>query len=135
REFYRLSCAAVRALMESLRNAGVEPYWAVAEATGGRHWSGFPVIHQGEGGLGSRLAKVYEELRNPGRGAILIGADCPHLTAGLVLDSMSRAAASQGFVLGPSTDGGFYLLAGCRDVGRAEWEAVPYSVTTTADEL
>ncbi len=43
--------------------------------------------------------------------AVLVGADCPTLTAPLVRAAFRELASSAGAVFGPSDDGGFYLIA------------------------
>ena len=40
---------------------------------------------------------------------VIIGSDCAHLTTGLLEDAFSRLHADQA-VMGPATDGGYYLL-------------------------
>lgn len=131
--FYRLSC---RAVSEVLRGtAGVTPYWAVAEEQGAAFWRDFPVLTQGDGGLGERMSRVYDELLARHDVAVLIGADCPQISARDF--EAARAAIERGtdFVFGPASDGGFYLLAGRRPIDRALWLRVPYSVATTEAEL
>src|SRR3989337_203324 len=44
-------------------------------------------------------------------GAVLVGADCPVLSAPLVRAAFRELASSAGAVFGPSDDGGFYLIA------------------------
>jgi rSAM/selenodomain-associated transferase 1 len=61
-----------------------------------------PLLEQGEGDLGARLARVAPP-------AILLGADVPGLTAGH-LAAAAQAMSDQRVVIGPATDGGYYLL-------------------------
>lgn len=60
------------------------------------------VVEQGTGDLGERMARV----EGP---ALVIGSDCPGMTAPLI-----RAAAGalddRSVVIGPATDGGYYLI-------------------------
>ena len=60
------------------------------------------VVEQGPGDLGDRMARV----EGP---ALIIGSDCPGMTAPLI-----RAAAGalddRSVVIGPATDGGYYLI-------------------------
>jgi glycosyltransferase A (GT-A) superfamily protein (DUF2064 family) len=61
---------------------------------------------QGEGDLGARLARVLAGYDN----VAVIGTDCPLLTRGLLADAFIALRASP-FVLGPTDDGGFWILA------------------------
>lgn len=139
-EFYRLAVESVRAVA---RNAGfhlrVTPYWAVAEEAGMNHptWSDLDRIGQGEGGLGTRLHAVYRQLLEKHSFVLLIGADSPQLDVGLLRRAVDelRHADSAPFILGRTEDGGYYLFGGRQHVSREIFEAVPYSVATTAVEF
>ncbi len=60
------------------------------------------VTEQGEGDLGAKLCRVPAP-------AIVIGSDCPGLTAG-TLCAAAQALESAPVVIGPASDGGYYLL-------------------------
>ena len=64
---------------------------------------GVPLVEQGEGDLGARLARVTPP-------AILLGADVPDLTAQHLRDA-AAALADVPVVIGPAADGGYYLMA------------------------
>jgi len=65
---------------------------------------------QGEGDLGERLARAFAEARAAGAERIIvIGSDCIDLSPALLRDAFARLATDDA-VLGPSTDGGYYLL-------------------------
>ncbi len=60
--------------------------------------------------LGERLADAFEQsFRRGARNPVLIGSDSPTLP-GHLLDMASRALATHDVVLGPATDGGYYLI-------------------------
>ena len=44
------------------------------------------------------------------RGVVIVGTDCPGLTAGHLTAAFDHLAAGADLVLGPATDGGYYLL-------------------------
>lgn len=72
-----------------------------------RHWRATP---QGQGGLGLRLQRALVLARRHGDGAVvLIGADLPDLTVQDLLNA-SELLQRQPLVLGPATDGGYWLL-------------------------
>ena len=70
---------------------------------------------QGEGDLGDRIARAvatafHEKIRR----VLVIGADCPTATAD-VLGAALDALKSHDVVVGPATDGGYYLIGFNRD--------------------
>ena len=132
REFYEISCRAVR---EVVREVTEVAYWAVAEAPAKEHmsWHGFPLVYQGEGDLGTRLASVYETLRARHGAVVLIGADAPQITAEILRAALSASARS--IVVGPARDGGFYLFGASQVIPSGIWESVPYSHRNTLNEL
>lgn len=147
-EFYLHAVRATQAVVSRVATElpWVTPFWAVAEEAGLGHllWNSYGRIWQGEGGLGERLGRTYEELRRTHRRVILIGADCPllsptHLRTALSLlaDSPqpSRSPARSDFVIGPATDGGFYLFGGNGPLPPSAWTSVPYSAPDTAERL
>ncbi|MCC7465002.1 MAG: TIGR04282 family arsenosugar biosynthesis glycosyltransferase [Saprospiraceae bacterium] len=65
---------------------------------------------QSPGDLGDRMAAAFEEAFSSGaHQVIIIGSDCPELDGDLLnqaFDAMEQAD----YVLGPASDGGYYLL-------------------------
>ena len=61
-----------------------------------------PVVDQGDGDLGARMARVEAP-------ALIIGSDCPGITAPL-LRAAAGALEDRRVVLGPANDGGYYLI-------------------------
>lgn len=96
----------VERTLATVRESGL-PF--AVHTTGAPHadfadWLGadVPLVEQGDGDLGARLARVEAP-------AILLGADIPDLTAGHLRDA-ARALESEPVVIGPASDGGYYLL-------------------------
>lgn len=141
--FYQNSCAAMASVVRqfaSTRTDGtwaVTPYWAVAEASGLKNpaWKDFDRVSQGDGGLGHRLSRVYNELMGQHRGVLFLGADSPQLTLELLDRALQLLTGSERFVLGPAEDGGFYLFAGNRPVEESVWTGVPYGDWQTCELL
>ena len=129
----------MQAVSLRLRESGkVSPYWAVAEESAKDNplWSSLPRLKQGSGPLGSRLHLVYAELLRAHSGAILVGADMPHLQAKTVEKFACRLREnSADFSILLAEDGGFTLFAGRKPVPESVWTSVPYSVNDTADRL
>lgn len=136
-EFYRLALAVTEAVLESAGRVGLAPYWAVAEPEGVRdsRWQALPRLWQGEGSLGERQDRVYRHLLETHPAALLIGADCPLLAPGDLLEAGRRLGGGVPFVLGPATDGGYYLFGGRMPVPSAVWNEVEYSGPETAGQL
>jgi rSAM/selenodomain-associated transferase 1 len=79
---------------------------AFTELAAGR----YDLWHQGTGDLGERLTRFF--LANGDAGAVVVGSDSPTLPAEVVERAFADLARAD-VVLGPATDGGYYLL-GCR---------------------
>ena len=68
---------------------------------------GIPRIDQGRGDLGQRMLRI---LRHAGhRPALLIGSDIPEAQRAHVAEALVRLAQAP-YVLGPTEDGGFWLI-------------------------
>ncbi len=75
----------------------------------------FELTPQAAGGLGERLlAFVRDQFAAGARRLVLVGADSPTLPPALV-EQAYHSLEKKDVVLGPATDGGYYLI-GCRAV-------------------
>jgi rSAM/selenodomain-associated transferase 1 len=111
-EVYR---ACLQALVRRLRSAGdrrviaytPQRYRADFEELAGRDWS---LELQAAGDLGGRMAAFFSQALQRDRGAVvLIGSDSPTLPVEYVQDAFKRLDEVP-VVLGPSRDGGYYLI-------------------------
>lgn len=65
---------------------------------------------QVEGDLGVKMASAFQRAFSQGKsGVVIIGSDCPDLDADLLLQSF-QFLVRHDLVLGPATDGGYYLI-------------------------
>ena len=72
--------------------------------------AGFRARAQAQGDLGARLRDAFAALLpGPGDRAVIVGSDCPALTAEL-LERAFAVLAQHRIVLGPALDGGYWLL-------------------------
>lgn len=111
-------------------------YWAVAEPGALDAWTGLPVIAQGEGDLGTRMANVHARLVERHGCALLIGADAPQLTAELLADAIDwLSSPSPRVAFGPASDGGFWLFGANVAPELSMWTSVRYSDASTATAL
>ncbi len=60
--------------------------------------------------LGARMSHALECGISRGGPAVLIGTDCPALSAGDLHEAFGALAGGHDAVLGPSADGGYYLI-------------------------
>lgn len=77
-----------------------------------REWLGPDHLYtpQGEGNLGERMARAVEEGFNMAYGkVVLCGTDCPAMNSRHTLEAF-ETLDSVDLVLGPATDGGYYLI-------------------------
>ncbi len=80
---------------------------------GGSHWE---LQSQSQGHLGERLAQFFDEAFRRGAGrVVLIGSDSPTLPVSYVERAFQRLAECD-VVLGPTDDGGYYLVGASRPV-------------------
>lgn len=123
-----LRCA--RAVAAVARASTIGPvYWAVAEDESTTHaiWHDLPRLAQGSGGLGARMQRVHDSLVQAHGSGLLIGADLPQLTVGMLHQAASHLAPGPArAVLGPARDGGFWLVGGNVLFGEACWSAPAY---------
>ena len=106
------ACAAYRQLVDTLvRNlrklSNVELCYAPTDGEKEiAHWlqPGWTSLPQSEGDLGARLNDAFA--RGP---ALIIGSDCPYITPKDVREA-DEALQSHDVVIGPATDGGYWLI-------------------------
>lgn len=136
-EFYRLSLRAISStLKETQVGIDITPYFAVGEVEGldNTLWSDFNRLHTGDGDLGDRQSHIYKTLLKKYDAVILIGADSPQLSQGLVNETMDKLQSND-YVIGPAHDGGYYLLAGRKEIASNVWADTPWSDEKTREIL
>ena len=77
-----------------------------------QRWLGTDLMYtvQGEGDLGDRMGRSFQSAFDASVDrAVIIGTDCPDLNATL-LDQAFRELQQHDLVLGPASDGGYYLI-------------------------
>ncbi len=135
--FHHLAARATAEVVSACGGA-VQPYWALAEdkPLAYASWTGFPAVTQGTGTLGDRLYRVHARLQEKHGSALMIGTDIPQITPALILEAVDTLSRPQvDHVLGPASDGGFWLFGSKRKIDRDTWNEVPYSTADTARTL
>jgi rSAM/selenodomain-associated transferase 1 len=93
------------------------------------------VWNQGAGSLGDRVERVLARALESHRWAIALGADSPGLPPSRLADAMAALTREGGppAVIGPCTDGGFYLL-GVRTVSPGALDDVRWSTSHALED-
>jgi rSAM/selenodomain-associated transferase 2/rSAM/selenodomain-associated transferase 1 len=119
------------------RNADLEIRFDGGSETAMCHWLGDEKLFrpQGEGDLGARMSRAFDEsFREDSHATIIIGADCPELTPNLLASAFENLR-SHHVVFGPATDGGYYLVGMIRPVPEIFHGPTWGSETVLADSL
>ncbi len=94
-----------------------------------RQWVNGPFrfIPQGEGNLGDRLSRVVHAAFQEGaKKVVVIGSDCPDIETFTLRQAFSVLSKKQ-VVIGPSEDGGYYLIGLTQAEQNCIFEGVPWS--------
>lgn len=98
-------------------------------------WSGPDFVKklQSPGDLGNRMSAAFEEAFSAGAHRVLIiGSDCPELD-GALLNRAFDLLEEADYVLGPASDGGYYLL-GMKQMYSSVFQQMTWSTETVLAE-
>lgn len=90
----------------------IEVYFTGSDRPTFQNWLGSDLVYhpQSEGDLGSKMSQAMRSAFASGNdAAIIIGTDCPSLNSDLMAEAFQKLAQND-LVLGPATDGGYYLI-------------------------
>jgi len=110
----RLVLRTLRTAREACRTASAElaVHFDGSTEMAMSHWLGdnLRFVTQGDGDLGARMARSFEEsFRTGSTATIIIGSDCPALNPEILTEAFVRLRETS-VVLGPALDGGYYLI-------------------------
>jgi rSAM/selenodomain-associated transferase 1 len=132
-EFY--DCLLTDVASEAALLRGVRRYLYFAPPEGRAHFlaASFPrylLRRQAGNDLGERMARAVEEAFADGaHRAVVIGADCPALSAARIRSAFRELADAADAVFGPARDGGFYL-AGLNAPAPSLFHGIEWSAPT-----
>jgi rSAM/selenodomain-associated transferase 1 len=87
---------------------------------------------QGSGDLGKRMLDAFSIVLNKFKKVIIIGSDCPDLNESIVHEAIHWLDEVD-VVIGPATDGGYYLL-GCKRLMPSLMEGIAWSTSNVLTE-
>lgn len=114
----RVADAFLRDTLDRLSAVAVERWLAFAPAANAADFrvlaaERYQQTPQGDGDLGARMARfIRERIEGGAERIVIVGTDSPTLPVEYVTDAFHTLRHAE-VVLGPATDGGYYLL-GCR---------------------
>jgi uncharacterized protein len=136
RQALRLYRVMAGRTLAEVRRAGLEAtvwFTPADAATEMRFWlgDGWDLRPQASGDLGMRLAAAAHAVPS-GRGWLAVGADCPRLDAALLREAAAIVAREE-IVVGPSEDGGYYLVGGPTPLPDL-FSAIPWGTARVLEE-
>jgi len=121
--------------LRSSRPISVEIRYDGGNESGMRDWLGLDYSYrlQGEGDLGERMFSAFDEAFAAGAGrVVLIGTDIPGLGRE-IMQRAFQALENSDLVLGPATDGGYYLIGLRSRPNRALFTDIPWGTQTVLE--
>ena len=80
--------------------------------------------------LGERMSNAFSDILKTHKNAVIIGSDCPTLTTE-IMELAFAQLETHDFVVGPSTDGGYYLLGfGQNNINNFVFDNMTWSTDT-----
>ena len=102
-----------------------DPVWSGLAPQASLTWS-----DQGDGDLGERMARAAKRALDAGEPVLLMGTDCPELTAGRIREAAASLLAADATLV-PAFDGG-YVLLGLNRFDASLFAGIPWSTATVA---
>jgi rSAM/selenodomain-associated transferase 1 len=103
----------------------VDPFFVACAKQHGLH-----LQPQGEGDLGTRMARALQSALAAGAPGLLIGCDCPALTPDYLRAAAAALAEGNDAVFGPAEDGGYVLIGAARSLPAQLFENIAWGTST-----
>ncbi|MGK0367119.1 MAG: rSAM/selenodomain-associated transferase 1 [Thermoproteota archaeon] len=136
-EFYQLSIEMLKKRSTSFCNKyGIDLLIAIneKEASDKSIWKGFNTLYQGEGQLGDKLFNIMDLVGREYSQQVVIGSDLPHISEEILINSFMSLDEYE-HVLGPASDGGFYLYGTSLEVTKEFWQGFTWSSDIVCSQL
>lgn len=121
-------------VLEALKVEAAEIELCADPAPDHADWRGLlpasPTTAQGDGDLGVRLARAAERVISGGQRVVLIGTDCPELTARRLRKACTELERHEA-VIHPAVDGGYALL-GLNSFDPSVFAGIEWSTSSVA---
>jgi hypothetical protein len=101
-------------------------------ACAARH--GISLRAQGEGDLGTRMARALEDALVAGSPGLLVGTDCPVFTVEYLREAAACLIGGNDAVFGPAEDGGYVLIGLARSPSTQLFEGIAWGTATVMQE-
>jgi len=92
-------------------------------------FEGARLVSQPRASLGTRLARALDAGCAHARNVVLIGTDSPGLDPRIVREAFAALESGAGSVIGPSRDGGFYLIGCSAPLPPSVFRQMPWSTS------
>jgi rSAM/selenodomain-associated transferase 1 len=87
---------------------------------------------QADGDLGVKMSTAFDQTLKEVDKAVIVGSDCPYITTDII-NAAFQSLSSHDIVIGPTYDGGYYLL-GMKKLTQELFLNITFSVDTVYDE-
>ncbi len=94
---------------------------------------GVDLVEQAGGDLGARMSQALYFALEESSPVLLAGADCPALSAADLETGLEQLEAGSDVVLGPATDGGYYLI-GMQTHHAGLFDAIPWGTAAVLEQ-
>jgi len=131
----RIYAAMLDHTLEVAETSGARVVLSLADVPSGS-WAGsldVAIEVQRGGSLGDRMHDAFERRFAEGENrVVMVGSDCPWFTAAHIVKASAKLGGAE-VVLGPATDGGYWLVAQ-RPPGLAMFARIPWSSSDTLEK-
>ena len=91
------------------------------------------LFQQCDGDLGKRMQQAFQSALQENDAVVLIGSDCPGLSATIIKQAFHFLHSGDDVILGPAFDGGYYLI-GMKQLYSSLFNDITWSSETVLDE-
>ena len=127
--FYKFCRNCVRDL-KSKHDYDMKIAIAEKDAVSNNYWNGFDTFFAKGKNLSEKQYFIFKKLLKIYESVILIGIDIPQLEKKLIKNAF-RFLTRNDYIIGPSSDGGFYLIGSKSKIAKEVWENTEWSCAKT----